>query len=510
MNKKSLLSLFLAILTLTGCDFFTKPKNPDQNDDDKPQVETIEKTALNFNFHDFKSNYVNLNRAIPSIGNPKMLVIPVYFSDSNNYITNKENVRNDINLAYFGDSEQTGYESVSSYYKKLSNGKCELGGVVSNWYEVDKTHDYFKTFDQEQTLLNEAVDYYFSHSNDVRTQYDLDQDGYLDAVALIYAAPTYDLLGDEEYNNLWFFTNWLEDAVSNVIAPTVNAYMWGSYVGMYDSSKALERAGSNYGSGNTSYCTVDAHTYIHETGHLFGLQDYYDYTGTACPAGGFSMQDLNVGSHDPFSVMALGWADPYIPTKSCEITINTFQTSHDLILLTNSFNEFKSPFDEYILIELYSNEGLNKFDSTHKYSVTTPQGLNDIGLRVWHVDARLTYTNTSVVNPNNITTNPKIEGNKVYEMMFNSFGGVHASALGSAYYNYNFLQLLRNNTLDDYKTTSRLSSSSLFKDGSYFSFSLLKKQFYKSGLLNSGEAFNWNFDVKIKDNKATLTFNKIN
>ena len=37
--------------------------------------------------------------------------------------------------------------------------------------------------------------------------------------------------------------------------------------------------------------------------------------------------------------MAFGWSDPYIPTETCEITINDFQSSHDLILLTpNSFN----------------------------------------------------------------------------------------------------------------------------------------------------------------------------
>ena len=52
------------------------------------------------------------------------------------------------------------------------------------------------------------------------------------------------------------------------------------------------------------------------------------------PSGCFSMQDYNVGGHDPYSMMALGWVKPYIPTDSCEIKIKPFQTNHDLILLT--------------------------------------------------------------------------------------------------------------------------------------------------------------------------------
>ena len=145
---------------------------------------------------------------------------------------------------------------------------------------------------------------------------------------------------------------------------------------MYSSDKASQRTGkSSYGNGDTRYCNVDAHTFIHEMGHVLGLQDYYDYDGIGTAVGGFTMQDNNVGGHDPYSVIAYGWAQPYIPTNTVTLTINDFQSSHDVVLLAN--HTVNSPFDEYLLVELYTPTGLNKFDTDYRYKYYYPQGVND-------------------------------------------------------------------------------------------------------------------------------------
>jgi len=495
MKKIRLLSILsLCVVAITSCN---------QTPKEDPKPSSIDKVSLKYNYHDVKSNYVNLNRALPSIGSPKLLILPIYFSDSSNFVTNKQNVLDDIRTAFFGTSEETGYESVSSYYSKLSNNRCTLTGTVSNWIDVSESYENYKTIDSEKNLLSSVVDEYFSTSDDIRSSYDLDKDGYLDSVVMIYAAPTYEAL-QESYNNLWFYTNWIDDAISDKDTPAPSTYLWGSYTAIYGAEKALLRAGTSYAGGNTNNCELDAHTFIHETGHLFGLPDYYDYSGTALPAGGFSMQDLNVGSHDPFSAMALGWVDPYIPDKECEIELKPFQSSHEVILLSNSFNSDVSPFDEYFLLELYTGDNLNKFDIDNKYSSISPQGSRDTGIRLWHIDARLMYTSDRTIRPLNITTNPLIPGNKVIEMMSNSYGGTHASVLGSNYYNYNILQLIRNNTLIDYQPTSSFSGSDLFKDGSYFSLDAYKKQFVKSSL-NNGEKMKWAFSVSMNNETAKIS-----
>ena len=56
-----------------------------------------------------------------------------------------------------------------------------------------------------------------------------------------------------------------------------------------------------------SHVIVDSHTFRHESGHIFGLEDLYDYSGNYLPMGGFTLQVNNLGDHDPYSRLALGW-----------------------------------------------------------------------------------------------------------------------------------------------------------------------------------------------------------
>ena len=130
-----------------------------------------------------------------------------------------------------------------------------------------------------------------------------------------------------------------------------------------------------------SYRTPDADVYIHELGHQFGLDDLYSNRG-ARPAGDFSMQDSSSAGHDPFSCMQLNWVKwAYVPTESCIINIKDFQSSGDLIILSPGWEQDKSPFNEFFMLELYTPTGLNKLDS--KY------GPKAAGIRLWHINAVL-------------------------------------------------------------------------------------------------------------------------
>lgn len=485
------------------------------------------KTEIKQTYNDFvKNNYYSIS-SCPLEGNVKLLVIPVWFSDSDSYIneSKKEYVRKDIEKAYFGDPSEIGWESVSSFYKKESEDRLNLTGTVSEWYSSSLTSLTVGAYKEEEVyktsnLVKSATDWYFSnHTSDSRKNYDSDGDGYLDGVMVIYGAPDYRAYSGYDATNMWAYCYWLsrtsEKSISN---PGLNVYFWASYDFMYSQSKALERTGHTYNSGDTSHCTVDAHTFIHEMGHVFGLEDYYDYyePNRTNPAAGFSMQDNNVGGHDPFSLMAFGWADPKIPTSSSTIWINDFQSSHDLILLSNNWNyTYNSPFDEYILLELYSNTGLNKFDSDYRYSGAYPQGPKDIGIRVWHVDARLLQlSGFPYATSGKFTSTPDVKNTSRIVHAFNNTS--NASKRKSEAYTYlgqedyqkmNLLQLIRNSTSKTYTDNFNLSSYDLFKQGSSFSMSTFSKQFVNGNKLDNGLDLGWSFNVKtiISNNDGTYS-----
>ena len=498
----------------------------DTSQQSSASVDPEGRTKLSATYKDYAASNLYPIDATPCAGSAKLLVIPVWFTDSTTFIASskRDQVRSDISKAYFGSKEDTGWNSVKTFYETESQGKLSLSGTVTDWYETGTRYSSYAPSESggnaTMDLVKTASDAYFSaHPEDPRTNYDCDGNGYLDGVMLIYAAPDYVSLGRDSYSNLWAYCYWLQDEGENDKKnPGANTFFWASYDFMYDATTALERTGkSNYAYGDNSNTTVDGHTFIHEMGHAFGLDDYYDYgENRYCPAGGFSMQEENVGGHDPYSVMALGWADPYIPTKSCEITISAFQKNHDVILLTPSFNSYGTPYDEYLLLELYTPTGLNELDATHQYAGTCDP-LNATGIRLWHVDARLTYCDEVdregyPIFSTTLTSDLDKGRYGVTTAMTNTYDDEdYGSPLGPSYYKYNLLQLVRNNTSTSTPTKNTVRASDLFRDGSSFSMGSFGRQFARTGLLNSGAQLGWEFSVRISGSgndataKVTLT-----
>lgn len=557
MKKKHFLlgTISILALSLTSCEYISRFFNSDSDspwiipiggssssneptstskapstDISTPPADDITPKRASCDYSDLVSNSVYPISSTPSEGNAKILVIPVWFTDSTNFITSdkRENVRSDIEKIYFGNASDTGWHSVKSYYEEESLGALTLTGTVSEWYECGKSYTkYGKETPNEESsvpntsaLVESATNWYFTnHTSESRKDYDCDHDGYLDGVMLIYAAPDYDTLNRSSYDNLWAYCFWIQDYdAQNVNKPGVNAFFWASYDFMYGQEVASSRTGKTYKAGDTSHCSLDGHTYIHEMGHMFGLEDYYDYSSLSYqPAGSFSMQDHNVGGHDPFSSFALGWGKAYIPTSSVTIDLKPFATDGEMIILSPQWNTYNSPFDEYLIIEYFTDLGLNEFDTTYKYmkqyGKNYPTATHEYGIRLWHVDARLLYTNSGEFSAYKTTTNPKIMTGRVAMMMSNTYAGGDAddycSVLGTSYANYNLLQMIRNNTSANYKPKDSLSSSSLFKAGDTFSMSKYSKQFVNSGKLNSQKDLGFSFEVNACNSTyASITITK--
>ena len=523
MKKKFILAgALFSIIALSSCSIFGLDSKS-QDVSYSSSTEGYEYVKSKYTYKDYAKYNAYRTDFCPSVGNPKLLVIPVWFTDSGSYITSdkKESVRDDIRKAYKGSEEETGWQSVCSFYKTESRNKCFLDATISEWYECgDKSSVYYRSTDMTSSLVTKAENWYFdNHKEDSRTNYDSDHNGYLDGVMLIYASPDYASLQNDNAKNMWAYCNWITGRSGTAAYPITNAYFWASYDFMYSSGRrALLKTGSTYGHGDNSNCEVDAHTYIHEMGHVFGLEDYYDYSDAQyCPAGGLSMQDYNVCGHEPFSTIALGWTDPMVIRNSTTIELNAFQKNHDVALLSPNYTG--SPFDEYILVELYTPDGLNKFDCDHRYE-TFPNGLSNTGIRIWHVDARLAYYKYSptlddwTIDPNDIDIVPN-KGNQAYCIgaFKNTYAGSeYASNLGqfnSKYYNYNLLQLIRNNQIDNIYNTAYMKNQDMFYSGNSFTLSSFQKQFVENNKLNKGVALNWTISINsIRDGKANITFTK--
>lgn len=326
---------------------------------------------------------------LPSTGTYDALVIPVKFSNT----TISQTQLNNLNIAFNGTSEQTGWESVKTYYNKASYGKLNLSFDIAGanmsgvtYYTSTKTSSYYenlKATDEESgeqynngdnVLLHEVLAYYESKLD--LTKYDTNGDGSIDAVYLIYSAPV-DYSDDSFY---WAYVTWNYEETKYDGKDTFY-YLFAGLGFMEESVQ---------GSSNQNYpvingLKVNASTYIHETGHLLGLDDYYDYypdQGCNEGLGGADMMDATVGDQNVYSKTMLGWLDPEIVTSTQTVTLSSSQAEGDAILIPLNFNN--SYFCEYLLVDLYSAQGLNALHSSSLY------GDAGYGVRIYHVSSSVT------------------------------------------------------------------------------------------------------------------------
>ena len=389
MTKKTFL-LLLSITFLFSCSTGKNSisPNPSTNvSNDFTSTSYSDSKVFNKLAHNEKNNYATLfnnygRPTLPSIGNQKILVVPISIKGYENNATEK--IRNDLEKAFFGTSEETAYESVSSYYKKSSYNKLNLSGKVTDWFNLDLTPEELKTKEDKifqdngiYFLLDEIVSWYKDTYDDI-LDYDQNKDGFIDAIYLVYSAPNYSN-NESIPEYFWAYTYDHEGNINkgDINSPIAMRYSWASYDMMYQ----------GYG-----FDSIDAHTYIHETGHLLGLTDFYDtgYSNVA-PMGKVDMMDDDLGDHSMYNKFALSWADPYIIDSSGEITLNSATETGDfLIFKTDNFNG--TPFDEYIMMEYITPTGLNEKDylEGHKKSENgeIKKGYQTSGLRITYINAR--------------------------------------------------------------------------------------------------------------------------
>ena len=301
------------------------------------------------------------NGFMPSTGDVHTLVLLVEFPGDKH--DTKHSVKH-MNEVFFGEGKN--FESVSSFYKKSSYGALNITGDVLGWYELPlKANTYELRYGSYTSgkILKDAIEYYVENDLINLSDYDANNDGFVDAVNVIYSKSY-----DENSDNWWAFQTIYESDLKDEKYLEYDGMKISNY--LFASAHFLEKSNTDTG------------TFIHETAHLMGLDDYYDYdilNNTQIGLGGADMMDENVGDHCSISKIILGWVDPIIvdTSKSGTYIIDSFTKTGNVLLIPKT--TYNGIFDEYFLVELYDPTGLN---ATSTY-------LTKVGVRILHVDSTL-------------------------------------------------------------------------------------------------------------------------
>ncbi len=454
---------------------------------------------------------------VPSTGNVKILVLPIEFTDS----PFSESTLGNIEKALNG-TDNDYWESTASFYEKSSYGKLHLNFHVADTYKTGITsseaakrnYEYSQNGNDEKTsgqaFVNEAVSAY-KDADFPLADFDSDDNGIIDGIVAIYSCPNYrkktcsfDYGGKTRKDDslFWAYTYWCVND-PDLSSPKANTYIWISYDFFAEGGDA------------------DAHTLIHEFGHTMGLDDYYSGEVDFQPAGGIDMMDLNIADHDAYSKCVLGWTFPYIVDgDEVSLTIRPSQSSGDCVLIpTSAFNG--TVWDEYILLELYTPDGLNELDTKTAYCNEYPRGYSEPGIKIYHIDSRLIscysfgsrYTSTPYVSdPNSIDLD---SGNVFYfvgatncSKEFNS--SLVLSSNRSYSEDFSLLHLIEATGKNTFKYGDVGTNATLFKEGSSFSLGKFGSSFfpYKT-MMNNGRSFPYTIEVtSLSSESATLSFTK--
>ena len=493
MNKKYI--LLLLPLLLLGC----QKTNGDlsQQENNYIRLESSKET-----YYSFSKNLYERKYFMPAVGDSNILVVPLIIKgyEVNATKENKERIEN----AFFGDYSSTGFESVSSYYKKSSFSKLNIGGEVLPWMDIDMSPSDIKNAINTKyndygtyTVIEKIYEKLKSENFDF-TNYDVDKNGYIDSIYVVYSCPSlieFDFVtSDSEDNPFWAFTYVDYNIIDNPhdennIIP--HLYSWTSFDTM--------NKGSTVGIFN------DAHIFIHETGHLLGLDDYYDYDSLHSPLGCFDMEDYNVGDHNAFSKYALGWIEPILVTGDAEINISPSTKNGDAIIIKNPAKEFSSSaFDEYLMLELLTPDGLWTNDSNKSYPGVNNKTYSIPGIRIIHVDARVKNSSSKIVYDFKNESGLK-------QMCSNTPSKSYTNVTSTNKCKYDLLSLIpaSNSKLFQTSPLAVANNNCLFSEGKVFTSGDFEF-FFNDGKLHNGEDIPFRITFKeVNEKTATINFKLI-
>lgn len=345
-------------------------------------------------------------------------------------------------VPYNGTAKQ--FENSSSY-----GGGVDMSTYVRSWYIAE----YAKA---DHGALGADWNYAWS-------DFDTDDDGYIDLLWQVYAYKY-----TQGNTSFWWAYVTYTNENPNYTNPQIMTLAWASTNFMTE--------------GNAGY---DPHTFIHETGHTLGANDYYDYQNTWKPMGQIDYMDNNVGDQNAYTKFIFGWAQPWILEeedleggKTAEITLRASTLTGDsLVLASPDYNG--TAFDEYLIVELVGPYGICNYDYRSKDGFTQP------GIRILHVDSRMFRGNhdTYIKDVNDLGING---GDNITT---NTYGGRQGVFTDSDYWPAEDGSIGTINNVNAYFTEVHLLEATYNADSNWMKSSSYTAT-YQNTLFKAGQRFN--------------------
>ena len=320
-----------------------------------------------------KSEILQMN--ILATGTSNIPTILINFNDTTLRIQ-----KEDFDSLLFG----TGNYSLKDYFEEFHtvNSAFRPTGQCCRMVHGVKTHDYYgQNLNDEQgndkwvgDLVYEAVK--AADANIVFSDYDMDEDGYVDVVNIIHQGTDEAASGDS--SDIWAHRSSLNDS---------KEYFGGNYGEYTTNDKNSEGA---YVKIN-DYIIIDENSpdgaietvgvFAHEYGHALGLPDLYDTDASSAGVGYWSLMATGVYNYvtisgdrpahlDAWCKYYLGWITPtQVKETLTDELIEQTATASDVYKLLGG----KPLSGEYFLVENRQKTG---FD----------EGLPGAGLLIWHID----------------------------------------------------------------------------------------------------------------------------
>jgi M6 family metalloprotease-like protein/PGF-pre-PGF domain-containing protein/PGF-CTERM protein len=307
--------------------------------------------------------------AMPSTGDVNLPVVMINYTDTTTTYT-----VGDFDGLLFGDDPDvaTGPGSMKEFYNETSHGQLSLSGgtdTPTGWYTSNNEHDYYgSSYTNAAELAKEAVRK--SDSDVDYSQYDNNNDGYVDGVIVIHQGPGEEASGDSTdiWSHRWSFYGAGIGPYNTNDGVTVNSY-------------SLQP--ETYGSGMTTMGII-----AHESGHLFGMTDLYDTNGGSEGIGEWGLMGsgswnwVNRPGDSPAHLTAyhkyqMGWISPTDKSPTGKMgSLSPYATN----------DEVYRWFDD--------SHGSEYFLAANRQQVGFEKGLPGEGLIITHIDESQ-YDNTN-------------------------------------------------------------------------------------------------------------------
>lgn len=367
------------------------------------------------------------------------------------------------NVTDYSDAGDTVF-SLSEYFTQASYGKMSVQSFVTDFYYTDMNFAEYEF----TTAAQEHADQILEWVKDTYPEmdwslFDQDENGYVDSVIILNLGEA----GDDAYD----------------VSTYGGAVFWRfGYVDEYAGTPDNPNLHTYVSINQRFLQNGETNTLIHEFSHNLGLIDYYDVTYSGINAvGGFDMQSYNAGDWNCYSKLAVGWMEPQVVSglasgESVELTIGSSALTDDVIVIPAAGDSYDGPFGEYIMLDLFSDDGVNAFDAVS-------YGLDGaVGIRISHVNAVMEAheetgrsSETYRIGTIHCANDYKGDGKGMYNIEVIQSGGVNT-----------FTNLDNSITL--------LSKDDLFYAGDRFSVETYSEFFYE-GRMDSGMEFGYTIEI---------------